>query len=237
MSAVATPNVPLDMQGAYVPPQRVTIFSVYPEQMEVQFSRRAPVNKFPLAAGSPEKPAFLVVEDTWESNATGTGNTRILAEHTAADIVEQMTVRLWEADGPGRAYPGIGICKGERPNASEIEDAVACQRRFFALLVNAARELERLDRRKDIQAKHRMAGRELGVTGEKWMLDESKAAMKPCSWCRKWIDTQARKCPECGMFQTEKDAKDAAALSGQVLPAPAGGSIPGAAIGDSKHPR
>jgi len=206
MSAVATPNVPLDMQGAYVPPQRVTIFSVYPEQMEVQFSRRAPVNKFPLAAGSPEKPALLVVEDTWESNATGTGNTRILAEHTAADIVEQMTVRLWEADGPGRAYPGIGICKGERPNASEIEDAVACQRRFFALLVNAARELERLDRRKDIQAKHRMAGRELGVTGEKWMLDESKAAMKHCSWCAEWIDQSARKCPKCQGFQSTEDA-------------------------------
>jgi hypothetical protein len=220
MSTILTPNVPLDMVGAYIPPQRVTIFSIYPEKMEVILSRRAPVNVFPLEAGSPDNPALLVVLDTWESNATGRGNTRILAEDTARDVVEQLTTKLWEADGPGRAYPGIGICKGERPDAAEIADALAIQRRYFALLVNNAREMERLDKRKDIQSKHRLAGRELGVTGEKWLLDDSKASMKHCSWCAEWIDQSARKCPKCQGFQTPEDAAAFTKMHAPPMPAP-----------------
>lgn len=218
MSAVETPNIPLDMQGAYIPPQRVTIFSVYPQEMEVKFSRRAPVNTFKIAAGSRENPTLLVVEDTWESNATGTGNTRILAEHTANDIVEQMTTRLWEADGPTRSYPGIAVCAGNYPTPAEIDDAEACKRRFFALLVNAAREFERLDRRKDVQPRHRMAGRELGIKGEKWMLDDSKETQKKCSWCSDWIDATARRCPKCTAFQTPQDAADWAKMNAPAVP-------------------
>lgn len=218
MSAVETTNIPLDMQGAYTPPQRLIIFSVYPEEMSVTFSRRAPVSVFKIAAGTPQNPAILAVEDTWESNATGTGNTRILAEHTARDVVEQMTTRLWEANGPSRAHPGIGICAGDRPTAGEIEDALDCQRRFFALLVNAAREFERLDRRKDVQPRHRMAGRELGIKGEKWMLDDSKETLKHCSWCAEWIDATARRCPKCTAFQTPEDAAAWATMQAPPMP-------------------
>lgn len=206
MSTVLTPNVPLDMAGAYVPPQRVTIFSIYPEKMEVELSRRAPVNTFTLAPGSPAKPSLLVVEDTWESNATGRGNSRILAEHTARDIVEQLTTKIWEASGPDRSYPGVAVCAGDYPTAEEIADLEQCQRRYFALLVNNARQLERDQKPKEIHEKHRLAARELGVEGEKWTLEISNQSKKKCVWCQKWVEAATRRCDHCQGFQSEADA-------------------------------
>ncbi len=206
MSTVVTPNVPLDMAGAYIPPQRVTIFSIYPEPMEITLSRRAPVNVFRIGAGSAKNPALLVVEDTWESNATGRGNTRILAEDTARDIVEQLTTKIWESSGPDRAYPGIGLCAGSFPTAEEIANLEGCQRRYFALLVNNARQLERDQKPKEIHEKHRLAARELGVEGEKWTLEISNQSKKKCVWCSKFIEATTRRCDHCQGFQTEADA-------------------------------
>lgn len=209
MSATVTP---LEAMGLYAPPQRVIIASIYPKDLVTDIARRAPVNKFTIPTGSKQKPAYLVVEDTWESGSTfRSSNVRILAEHTATHIVNDHTVHLLHCNAAQRAWPGVFICAGETATAEEIGDAEECQRRYFTILVNAARELERQEKRKEVQPDMYMAGRELGIVGEKWQNEISKDAMKKCVWCDEFIGVAARRCGKCSGFQSEADAQAFAA--------------------------
>ncbi|HYV63299.1 MAG TPA: hypothetical protein VE958_11530, partial [Bryobacteraceae bacterium] len=122
---MSTAAAPLELQGAYVPPQRITIASIYPIECVTHIARRAPKQSFPVPAGTKEKPGLLVVEDTWESGGTldKPVNHRILAQHTAKHIVDDLTVYLFEAHAASRSYPGIFICAGDYPTPEEIADA------------------------------------------------------------------------------------------------------------------
>ena len=215
---MATAAAPFELEGAYAPPQSVTIASVYPVEQTVDISRRAPISKFTVPAGTKEKPGIFVVGDTWESEYTdsrGHRNIRILADKTAQHIVDGLTVHVFEANAAEQAYPGIFVCAGDAPTADEIENAVQCQRRYFMRLVNSAREKARNKRTQDIQDKERMAAQSLGLSGEEWMNDISKDSMKQCVWCSKHIPGAAKKCPEagCGGFQKPEYAAEFAAMN------------------------
>lgn len=220
MSTAAAP--PLEMDGAYIPPQQVVIASIYPLDCSTYISRRAPIQTFLVPRGTLEKPGILIVGDTWESDYAGQQrgivNKRILAEHTADHIVKDLTEAIFEASASERAYPGIFKCKGPQPTADEIEYAAGTQHRFWLRLIAQARKFAVDKRHMDIQEKHRMAAREEGVTGEDWVQEISRDAMKKCSWCSEFIPAAARKCPKagCGAFQTPEDAAAYAAMNGST---------------------
>lgn len=230
---------PLDMEGMYIPQKRITIASVYPRQVVTRISRRAPTNTFTVPAGTKEKPGILIVEDTWEAKATsGGGNIRVLAEHTAQEIVDGQTVHLFRCDASQRAYPGIFLCAGDAPTPAEIEDAEGCQRRYWTVLVNAARELARKEKVSEVQEDMRLAGRELGIVGESWQLDVSKDAQKKCVWCAKFIDKAARRCSECSGFQTDADAQAFALQNaGPATPASTGPVVQAANLANTQQQR
>lgn len=222
MSTIAAP---LEMQGAYVPPQRVTIASVYPEEMSVYISRRAPKQNFVVPAGTREKPGILVVEDTWETGSTSTPtHVRILAEHTANHIVSDLTEHIWGIEPISRAWPGIFRCAGDSPTKAEIDAAWEGQNRYWDHLIQQARSIERdqlagIKSGARISVKHLLAAKIRGVEGETWITNTTENKKK-CSWCATWIDSSARKCGSCGEFQSAADAEAAARVKQAAEPKP-----------------
>lgn len=214
MATQAAP--PIEIEGQYIPPQRVVLASVYPLDATVRIARRAPTQNFTVPKGTRDKPGILVVEDTWESGGTldRPVNHRILAEYTAMHIVDDLTIRIWGVNPQDRAWPGIFRCAGDEPTKEEIQDAWECQQRYWRHRVQHARGLERDEKRKEIQAIDRLAAEQLGIE-EAWVLGDSDSK-KRCVWCSKLIPKDARKCPEpgCGAFQSQPDADAYAKMMG-----------------------
>jgi hypothetical protein len=121
------------------------------------------------------------------------------------DIVNDL-VRCWTAGFvgmPAGAQPGIYVADEPEPTVEQIlksdayKQARKQQELFAQAYVRQADELERIQKRADINETHRAMADYLGITGRTWQGEVKKENMIQCSWCTKWIPALAIKCPEC----------------------------------------
>lgn len=186
--------------------KRVTIFSVYPEPLRtITRGRNQPRSEWPMDAGTPDKPALLVVEDQRESVYAGEDSQGgrmydmrpILAMRLAKDLVNEWR-DLIPNSAQGRRI-GIGIADGDAPTKDEIAVAVAEQSAFFSALVAEARQHHSDGHSHLIRTKHRVAARFLKLTGEPWLNGQFMPGQrKNCPLCRSEIMADATVCPNCG---------------------------------------
>lgn len=201
MSAIAQM---IDSAMSYAPQRVVTVCSIFPMKQVV---KRPLFNKqYVIPAGSKENPSYVTVEDCNQSvyygETIGSRVSRFLAEQVARDIVEDLTLRVGNANAQEDAFPGIFICAGSEATRDEIEEADGKQFRYLKRAVEHARNLDRAmpSQRNRIGDLEHKAAEMLGITGESWQQEIKRGAQMECPSCFKFIDSRAKKCPICLEF-------------------------------------
>lgn len=212
MPASALNNTIDAMDMSYVPPQKVTICSIYPGKI-LPVKRPLYGKTFVIEPGTTEKPFYLVVDDCFQSvyfgESIGERRARELAGRVAQDIVNEVCSMLSDSDAQADAFPGIFICAGDVATPEEIAIHAARQERYMRRQVSTARELHRMSLNHRISANMQIAARELDVHGEEWQEEYESSGMVPCPWCQKRIPAAAKKCAHCGEWTKPEYALEA----------------------------
>ena len=217
--STATMNPIADvMDMSYIPPQKVTICSIYPGKI-LPVKRPLYSKTYEVPSGTPENPGYLVVEDAFQQvyfgENIGSRLARELASRVAADIINEVSGKLSDSSAQEDAYPGIFVCAGDQATPDEIAENAARRHRFLKRQVGTAQELGRLKLNHRIDEKHRLAARLLDIHGEDWQDENDSGPMIACPWCVKRIPAQAKVCHFCSNYTKDEYRIEA---QGPVLP-------------------
>lgn len=182
----------------------ITICSVWPFAIDSQPFTHGGIGRriYSIAAGSPEKPAYLHVKNTWDYvqvqegvGQLGHNQASIYASQVAKDII-----RFWTGDHPGnrRGKKGIGVVRGRIANLLEIKELEAQQKAFLSYLVDRADEAWDHGKREKIGHEHRRAFRMLGLDEAQhpWVRQRMQTH-NSCPWCESRVPTTVLVCGTC----------------------------------------
>ena len=133
--STATMHPILDvMDTRYVPPQKVTICSIYPGKV-LPVKRPLYSKTYEVPSGTPENPGYLVVEDAFQQvyfgENIGSHLVPVLASKIAEDVINEVSGKLSDSSAQEDAYPGIFVCAGDQATPDEIAENAARRHRFL----------------------------------------------------------------------------------------------------------
>lgn len=196
----------------------ITLCSVWPEAMESQPFHHGGVGRkvYPIAAGSPENPSYLVLKNTWDWTIAqeGVGERGDRQVMITAGMVAIDIIKYWTGDHPGnrKGKIGIGIIRGEynpttkrmEATASEVEDLVKQQRGFLTYVVERCDEAWDHGKREYSFHQGRKAIKMLGLdlTQHPWF--RSKVQLfNDCPNCAEKVAVNAIFCKTCRQSITD----------------------------------
>jgi len=180
----------------------VTIVSVYPRELSVQFpwspNRGAGVHQYTIPGGSPGKPSRLEITDAFQKNYYGEDigfrydliPAREIAENFVKNFIEGV-VGLSEG-----AHPGLAILDPARPEKEQLQDLVTVQDQYYETLYRNAEYYANHNQFDNILDDHRMAAKALG-RNPSWLNPLRSGDTVKCPLCQSDISAEAYVCPIC----------------------------------------
>jgi hypothetical protein len=184
----------------------VTICSIWPHELESKpFSRGGKGRViYRIAAGSPEKPSYLRVDNTYDMIQQQDGPQSI--QQVAAPITgahqAQNLVQYWVGDHPGNqaGRKGVGIINGDVATPEEIARLVKQQHNFLHFLVDRADDYHRVGKSFKISGEHKRALEmlRLDIKMHPWYTSIIQL-YNDCPECSEKIFNTATKCRYCSI--------------------------------------
>jgi hypothetical protein len=210
-------NRPISLVGSRKNPKdRVTIFSIFPKQID-EFKITLFPSHYVIPAGSVEKPGFIHIgaaswwKEIFESNQI----MEIIenAEDVARAIIGDYNNNLFGSSED--AHPGlffvpeeIGVDDAKKKYTANFAEALRKQRNYYLKQVNFADQIwSKQQNPAMIGEPMRLAAQELGLDKE-WASNYVQAAMSKCPACGVLRDTNFPVCAACNrVVDTEKYKK------------------------------
>ena len=206
-----------NLPAAALAAQTIVICSVWPERLVSQTFTHNGVGRksYSIPAGSPEKPAYLAIQNAFDyviargGGGAGEEEKPLFNPVTirAAEIAQDI-IRHWAGDfsGNARGRIGVGIVRGHVVNGvysatpEEIAELVSDQNAMLKYLVERADAMWDANQRERIGRTHRRALQILGLdeTQHPWYRSKVQA-FATCPRCAEQIKAEAQGCKHCGV--------------------------------------
>jgi hypothetical protein len=195
-----------------------TIVSIYPEKLvrtlDIGPTMQAGKTEYKIDGAPKGEHRSLVIYDGFSSvidyqNCQFVGKTPMTAVPEPAERIARELVREWTTgagSGPGQ-QPGIMMIAGKEPTKNELAYLTNTQNACFEWLVLTARAFWDNHQYRNINEKHRIAGKWLGLK-EKWIAEVGTEMDKgTCAFCYSpMLDPRATICAVCHKEQPAKEA-------------------------------
>ena len=213
----------------YAPSTR-TICSIYPEKcsmvLDLGPTPQGGRTNYVIEGAPKGEFRLLHVQDSWESildyaQIQHVGENRRTGRPESAENIARQLVREWTTgagSGPGQ-QPGIMLIAGREPSKAELAHLTAVQNACFEWLVHTARGFKANHQWRNINEKHRIAGKWLGVK-EDWVNDVGTDMDKGvCAHCYSpLLHPLATVCAVCHKDQPTSEARPVAAVKVHAAP-------------------
>lgn len=211
----------------------VVVCSVWPERLTSQAFTHggAGIKRYKIEPGSPEKPSYLPIQNTYDLIQQPESLTGPLGHRPATILASQIAVDLiqyWTGDHPGnrRGKKGVGVIKGTRTETGsivatpdEIVQLVKMQHDFLSFLVERADEYWDIGKREKVTNEHRKALKMLGLDIGQHPWYRSKVQLyNTCPRCAEKILVEANFCKHCRTDLVEFFMDENVVPDGEIWP-------------------